>query len=213
MSSIRFLDFGDTEEIQRSLLQINLSSLLLVILLNIFISYVYAFRWFILIDARIADLNQTLRKYFFANYLNFFTPANLGGDIYKASAFVRENLSISQLAILLVFERAFSAVIFVILLALALVYMGAEPLSKKINARFLNEQELWLLTMTLPLFAMMIVFLRPMIVRNGALFWNWWSQLKNSFFGKASIRILFAFFSSRYRVGIWLCYNCGFFRC
>ncbi len=136
--------FLDTEEIIKNVLQISPLKFLLAVFLNIGAFYIYALRWSTLIHVPKGNYNSSLGKYFFANYLNFFTPANLGGDIYRASAFSRPDLRTPQVLIFLIFERVAALAVFLFFLLLAFLSLDLEVPKTIISEVLVEHSYYWL---------------------------------------------------------------------
>lgn len=129
------LYYLDIQIIKDQLGKLSFVHLVAIVFFNILIFYIYAFRWMILIDCQLFELNVVLKKYMLSNLFNFFTPANLGGDIYRIQTFLSEKLSLSRLTVLLIFERIFSVMVFggLLLIILTFDYLQKGPLTEKFD--------------------------------------------------------------------------------
>jgi glycosyltransferase 2 family protein len=79
-------------------------------------SFVFlAFRWVRIVRAyvRITALEHW-RVYFYASFLNSFTPANIGGDVYRAAALKRYATGFAALVVALLRERLFGLLSFLV---------------------------------------------------------------------------------------------------
>jgi uncharacterized protein (TIRG00374 family) len=72
-----------------------------------------AFRWVRIVDDYVSvPTREHWRVYFYASFLNSFTPANIGGDVYRAAALKRYATGFAGLVVALLRERLFGLLSF-----------------------------------------------------------------------------------------------------
>lgn len=102
----------DIQVIKNNMVKLNLLHLSVIIICNILILYIYALRWAILINIQLSELNVSLKKYMLSNIFNFFTPSNIGGDIYKIKTFTSTERDAVKISVAVFYERVISLVLF-----------------------------------------------------------------------------------------------------
>jgi uncharacterized protein (TIRG00374 family) len=74
-----------------------------------------AFRWVRIVDDYVSvPTREHWRVYFYASFLNSFTPANIGGDVYRAAALKRYATGFAGLVVALLRERLFGLLSFLV---------------------------------------------------------------------------------------------------
>jgi uncharacterized protein (TIRG00374 family) len=103
----------------RSLADVDAGTFALALALVVAIFFLMGVRWFFLVrDIAPGGFRFHLRCYFTANFMNVFTPANLGGDAYRLLALRGHATGTADLVFALVRER------FIGILAYAILYFA-----------------------------------------------------------------------------------------
>lgn len=79
-------------------------------------SFVFlALRWLMIVAGAVSlPLREHMRVYFHASFFNSFTPANIGGDVYRATALKRHAPGLGALLLALLRERLFGLLSFLV---------------------------------------------------------------------------------------------------
>jgi uncharacterized membrane protein YbhN (UPF0104 family) len=91
LASIGFLALAvyllDWEQLASTLKSIDAATFVFAVLLTVVIFPVLALRWYFIVSPQAPlPMLAHLRHYLYASFLNAFTPANLGGDVYRVAA-------------------------------------------------------------------------------------------------------------------------------
>lgn len=85
------------------------------IAINVLIFVVLAFRWYSIIRPVVPlRLAAHLEYYFYATFLNSFTPANIGGDVYRWASLKQFSTNSVQIVVALAKERLLGLLIYLI---------------------------------------------------------------------------------------------------
>ncbi|EON13586.1 lysylphosphatidylglycerol synthase transmembrane domain-containing protein [Pandoraea sp. SD6-2] len=119
--AVSLLDF---HSMLRTLKEGSLASFVIAICINIFTVVILGFRWHRLSVAQVRlSFQSQLAIYFRANFLNTFTPANLGGDAYRLVKLRRPSLSSADLVKLLLRERIIGFYGYILVFSIAYTYL------------------------------------------------------------------------------------------
>ena len=93
----------------------------------ILISFVFlALRWVRIVRGHVSiSTLEHWRVYFYATFLNSFTPANIGGDVYRAAALKRFSPGLAGLVVALLRERLFGLLSFLVGYGICMAVLGA----------------------------------------------------------------------------------------
>lgn len=91
----------------------------------ILVSFVFlALRWVRIVRGYVSiSTREHWRVYFYASFLNSFTPANIGGDVYRAAALKRYASGFAGLVVALLRERLFGLLSFLVGYVLCIVVL------------------------------------------------------------------------------------------
>ncbi|VVE39639.1 lysylphosphatidylglycerol synthase transmembrane domain-containing protein [Pandoraea terrigena] len=119
--AVSLLDF---HSMLRTLKEGSLASFVIAICINILTVFILGFRWHRLSVSQVhLSFRSQLSIYFRANFLNTFTPANLGGDAYRLVRLRRPSLSSADLVKLLLRERIIGFYGYILVFTIAYIYL------------------------------------------------------------------------------------------
>lgn len=104
-------------------------------------SFVFlALRWIRIVRTYVSmSTLEHWRVYFYASFLNSFTPANIGGDVYRAAALKRFAGGFTGLVVALLRERLFGLLSFLVgyLLCIGMLRLGAPAVFAALDPLYL----------------------------------------------------------------------------
>ena len=123
----------DWDTLRSTVLQVHLGGLLLVVCVSFLQFVVMSIRWHQLIQRKV-PLSQAehMQHYFYSVFLNTFTPANLGGDVYRVMVLESRLANRSFVLAALIQERMLG------LIAFALWYLVCFTSTWSLNADLLR---------------------------------------------------------------------------
>lgn len=96
----------DLDAIATYFKNVSVTSIIVAISINILTFFVMGWRWYILSrESLILPFKNHIAYYYKATFLNTFTPANLGGDVFRIAALSKYSVSKSRLLKLIIRER------------------------------------------------------------------------------------------------------------
>lgn len=103
----------DIQSLHRAIRETSLASLSVAVLLIIGSFVFLAFRWIRIAQPYVtSSVLEHMRVYFYASFLNSFTPANIAGDVYRAGTLKAKASSLAWLIVALLRERLFGLLSF-----------------------------------------------------------------------------------------------------
>ncbi|MDG1207517.1 MAG: lysylphosphatidylglycerol synthase transmembrane domain-containing protein [Pseudomonadales bacterium] len=96
----------DVDQLIASTKNLQLSTILFSVLFNITLFSILGYRWHVMLcRLKVTSFKESINEYCKATYLNFFTPANIGGDVYRFSRAKSRNIQKKNIIELLLKER------------------------------------------------------------------------------------------------------------
>lgn len=126
------LYFLDWESLKFSLLKIDLWAFGLAVLLNLIIFVALGIRWYwLMVPVVPLPLTEHLKYFFYATFLNTFTPANIGGDAYRVVVLKAHASGYLPVIIALIRERLLGLLAYLMtyLICLPILWHGTSNLA------------------------------------------------------------------------------------